>query len=562
MKFTRPEDIKALSAADIAALLVQARTEATEINAIADEDFSDENLADLEALASFIEEAEAEVATQETAAAERAERVAAARSKVEAPAEDVTETPAEEVVEEAALVAAGAAKPATRQSVVRRAAAVAPEVKVEDEKRAAPSITASADLRSFGTGAAMKDLDDVVQGAIERFSAMPSHKVGHARTRYGVASIKKARTDGFSVDNPDYRSFQDLITAASKEARLPGGNLVAAGGWCSPSETLYDLCTIESTDGLWDLPEVQANRGGIQFTKGPSFQDIYDLGGFLQTEAQAEAGTVKDCWDVECPPFEEVRLDAIGLCIRAGILTNATYPELIRRYLEGALIAQQHRVSANLISRAEAITGAAVSIPDVFPNAISLLSALELVAEGERQRWRLPFSATLEIILPRWVRAALRADLANRTGVDLTNVTDATLDAHFGTRGLRVQFLYNYQPLTIRTGAGTVPSPYVSVPATDYPDTIETIMYPAGTFVKLSTDVINLDAVYDSTGLSTNTYTALFAEEGIALANTCFEARRISLPFAVSGLTGAANINQDFGRPGPLNAVPIITVTA
>lgn len=551
MKFTIPEDIKALDAAALAALLVTARAEAAEINAIADEDFSDENLADLEALVSFIGEGDAQIAEAEAADAERTDRIAAARAAAtpaEAAAEEVVEEAAE-VVEEAALVAAA---PATRKPVVRRAAVVAPAVDLKDDKSTLPTIVAAADLRSFGTGAIMKDLDDVVQGAIERFSAMPSHKVGSSRTRYGVASIKKARTDGFSMDNTEYRSFQDLITAASKESRLPGGNLVAAGGWCSPSETLYDLCTIESTDGLWDLPEVQANRGGIQFTKGPSFQDIYDLGGFLQTEAQAEAGTEKDCWDVECPPFEDVRLDAIGLCIRAGILTNATYPELIRRYLEGALIAQQHRVSADLIRRAQLITGAAVNIPDVFPNAVSLLSALELVAEGERQRWRLPFSATLEIILPRWVRAALRADLANRTGVDLTNVTDAVLDQHFATRGLRVQFLYNYQPLTIRTGT---PGSYVNVPATDYPDTIETIMYPAGTFVKLSTDVINLDAVYDSTGLSTNTYTALFAEEGIALANTCFEARRISIPFAVSGLTGAANINQDFGQAPPLVAV-------
>lgn len=553
MKFQIPEDIKALDAEALSALLEKARDEAAEINAISDDDFTDENLADLEALATFIADAQAIVDESAAEAEDRAARLAAARAAVAAPeakTEDEPkaeeEAPKEEAkVEEPALVAAGAAKGR------RATAALAPKPTDEEDAKPVATITAAADLRSFSTGAAMKDLDDVVQGAIERFAAMPSHKVGHSRTRYGVASVKKGRTDGFSVDNKDYRTFQDLIQAASKESRLAGGSLTAAGGWCSPSETLYDLCTIESTDGLWDLPEVQANRGGIQFTKGPSFQDIYDLGGFLQTEAQAEAGETKDCWDVECPPFEEVRLDAIGLCIRAGILTNATYPELIRRYLEGALIAQQHRVSANLIARAEAITGAAVSIPDVFPNAVSLLSALELVAEGERQRWRLPFSATLEIILPRWVRAALRADLANRTGVELTNVTDQMLDQHFAVRGLRVQFLYNYQPLTVRTGT---PGSYVSVPATDYPDTIQTIMYPAGTFVKLSTDVINLDAVYDSTGLSTNTYTALFAEEGIALANTCFEARRISMPFSVSGLTGAANINQDFGQAPPLVA--------
>lgn len=555
MKFNIPEDIKTLDAAALSALLEAARAEAAEINGIADDDFTDENLSDLEALAAFIAEGDARVAEVEAESTDRAERIAAARAAVTAAPEEEAAAPEAEAEAEAEkekepVVASG--KPAPRTPVAQRTAQVAPKPTEDVEAKPLATIKAAADLRSFSTGSTMADLNDVVQGAMERFAAMPNTKIGNSRTRYGVASIQKGRTDGFSVDNKDFRTFQDLIQAASKESRLAGGSLTAAGGWCSPSETLYDLCTIESTDGLWDLPEVQANRGGINFTKGPSFQDIYDLGGFLQTEAQAEAGTEKDCWDVECPPFQDVRMDAIGLCIRAGILTNTTYPELIRRYLEGALIAQQHRVTADLIRRAVEITGPAVNIPDVFPNAVSLLSALELVAEGERQRWRLPFSATLEIVLPRWVRAALRADLANRTGVELTNVTDQMIDAHFAARGLRVQFIYNYQPLTIRTGAGTEGDPYVSVPATDYPDTIQTLMYPAGTFVKLSTDVINLDAVYDSTGLSTNTYTALFAEEGIALANTCFEARNIAIPFAVSGLTGAANINQDFGQPAPL----------
>jgi len=149
-------------------------------------------------------------------------------------------------------------------------------------------------------------------------------------------------------------------------------------------------------------------------------------------------------------------------------------------------------------------------------------------------------SATLEVLLPFWVRPALRADLANRTGVDLVNVTDATLDSYFSNRGLRVQWLYNYQSLSTTPGV-----------ATDYPDTLEMIMYPAGTFVMLTDDVIRLDAVYDSTGLSTNTYTALFAEEGVALANVCHDPRRLSIDFAVTGLTAAAIINQDFGEAPP-----------
>lgn len=557
MTFEIPKDLTALSGEDLAAALETARAEAREVNAIDDDAFTDENLERLEALTAFIEAGATVEAAEAAAAAEAAERRTNARNKAaevtaEPEVEETEDEPeveaetTEAIVEEAeekvpALAASATTTKKEKVRVVKRAAAAAPTVEIPN--RARPVITAAADVPGFALGGAMKDLDDVVKGAMERFQAMPRGKVGNVQNRYGVAQITKQRSDGLSIDN--FRSVQELIQAASNEFRLPGGSLTAAGGWCAPSETLYDLCTIESTDGLWNLPEVQVNRGGINFTKGPDFSTFYAyVSTAFQTEAQAEAGTVKTCIEVECPDFTDVRLDAAYACISAGILTNAAYPELIRRYVEGTLIAQQHAITARMIAAAQTITGAAIAVPDVWPNALSLLHALELVAEGERGRFRMARAATLEVILPFWVRPALRADLANRTGVELTNVTDQMLDAHFASRGIRVQWLYNYQPLDVTT-AGI---------AVDYPDTIETIMYPAGTFVQLTDDVIRLDAVYDSTGLSTNTYTALFAEEGVALANVCHTPRRLSLDFSVSGLTAAANINQDFGEAPPLVA--------
>lgn len=549
--FKIPEDLTALSGEDLAAALAEARAEMTELNAIDEAEFTDENLDRLKALLAFDE-----AGTQaEVALAEKANDVAATREAARTAAEKASATTADKAAAEAAeaeaaavaeaeAVAAAAAEAealvaAGRKRVVAKAAAGAPEPKVP-VARALPVITASADVPGFATGSVLKDLDDVAEGFIQRFSAMPRGKVGSVQNRYGVAQITKPRTDGLTIDK--FRSLQDLLQAASVEARLPGGSLTAAGGWCAPSETVYDLCTIESTDGLWDIPEVQVSRGGLNFTKGPSFEDFYAYAATaFQTEAEAEAGTLKVCIPVECPPFQDVRLDAAYACVSAGILTNAAYPELIRRYVEGTLIAQRHAVSARMIAAAEAITGAAVPIPDVWANALSILHALELVAEGERDRFRMARAATLEVLLPFWVRPALRADLANRTGVELTNVTDAMLDAHFTNRGMRVQWLYNYQSIAV-TG-DTV--------ATDYPDTLEAIMYPAGTFVMLTTDVIRLDAIYDSVGLSTNTYTAIFVEEGIALANVCHDPRRISIDFSVTGLTAAALINQDFGEAPP-----------
>lgn len=561
MDFEIPTDLTALSGEDLAAALVAARDAARQVNAIADDEFTDENLTYLKNLTDFIAAGDAHVEKTEADAAAKAAERAEARAKAEAltaepevedepETEEViepeaeVETPAEEVEEKVLITASGTPAKKEKTRVVKRAATAvtAPEI----PNQALPVITAAADAPSAGysMGAVLPSLEEVTKGAMERFQAMPRGKVGNVQNRYGVAHITKQRSDGLTLDN--YRSVQDLIQAASVESRLPGGSLTAAGGWCAPSETVYDLCSIESTDGLWDLPEVQVSRGGLNFTKGPSFEDFYAYAvTAFQTEAQAEAATVKVCIPVECPEFEDVRLDAAYVCISAGILTNAAYPELIRRYIEGTLIAQRHAVSAKMIAAAEAITGAAIAIPDVWANALSVLHALELVAEGERERFRMARAATLEVLLPFWVRPALRADLANRTGVDLINVTDAMLDSFFTNRGLRVQWLYNYQPLSVTPGV-----------ATDYPNTLEMIMYPAGTFVMLTDDVIRLDAVYDSTGLSTNTYTALFAEEGIALANVCHDPRRLSITFSVTGLTADAVINRDFGSSAVAYTAP------
>lgn len=552
MDFEIPEDVTALSGDALATAIESARAAGKAIVDLPEDQYGTEQADYLGKLMGFLTEAENK-AEADKAAAEHAVQVRAdALSKLnpETPAEPkVEETPevteptgtaevTETETEKEPVLASGSQK--GKEKVLERLAKNKTGEEEAPKPRPLPVITAAADVPGFATGSKLTDLDQVAEGFIQRYQAMPSGKVGNVQNRYGVAQLNMQRTDGLLPEN--YRSMQDLLQAASVEKRLPGGSLTAAGGWCAPSETMYDLCSIESTDGLLDLPTVRAPRGGIQFTKGPNFEDFYAyVATAFQTEAEAEAGTVKTCIEVECPPFQEVRLDAAYACISAGILTEAAYPELIRRYVEGVLIAQQHAVSAKLIADAEAITGPAINVADVWANALSLLHALELVAEGERQRFRMARSATMEVWLPYWVRPALRADLANRTGVEMTNVTDAMLDAHFSNRRLRVQWLYNYQPLDVDTNGI----------ATDYPDSIETIMYPAGTFVELTLDVIRLDAIYDSTGLSTNTYTAMFAEEGIALANVCHDPRRISMPFAVTGLTAAAIINQDFGEAPP-----------
>ena len=99
----------------------------------------------------------------------------------------------------------------------------------------------------------------------------------------------------FHQDNRDYRNDTELFYAASREARLEGKSLTAAGGWGAPSERALDFCELESIDGLFTAPEVTITRGGVQYTKGPTFADVFNssTGFWDMTEAVGEAGVVQ-----------------------------------------------------------------------------------------------------------------------------------------------------------------------------------------------------------------------------------------------------------------------------
>lgn len=542
--FQIPEDVTALDDSALAEALAAALTEAAQFDEIPDADLTDDHLARLQALADFATGAREAIAERETAATERADKIAAARATLTPPvvedeivdAEVVEEeAPKAEVVKEPVAAAAPARKPV----VARAAAAKAGTPKAEVEVfRPTPVLTASADVPGFTTGGALDDLDSVGKAMIARMKALPTGRVGGERglrNRYSVAKLDLAQTRTEGLTQTAFDSDQALVTKARDEKRLDGGALTAAGGWCAPSETLYDLCSISSTDGLLDLPTVNVSRGGIRFTKGGSFADLYgnpDLGWWL-TEAQVIAEEEKPCINIECPPFEEERLDAVGLCVRVPLLTQAAYPELVRWTIENALIAHQHIVDAALIAKIVA-GSTALDVEGTFETTIDSIAKIEQAANWIRQSWRMSFNETLEVLAPYWYRTTMRADLARRTGVDLINVSDATLESYFTARGVRIQWLYNYQPLT-GGPAGATPGPV------ETPDEAQIVIYPAGTWVKGTTDVITLDAVYDSQSLAVNTYTALFTEEGVLVANTCFDSYLITLPTCGSGRTGAAD---------------------
>lgn len=592
-----PENLSDLSAAELGDL----RSKAVDAfqTLYANGEFTDEDLATLGTLTDGIEVLSAEISAREQAAAERAAKAAEMAAKVgadkpagdskpapadddedDAPADDADDaddTPAEkkadaaedeaerQAAEKKAKAAAADVEPAAeidaepeavtaaaprgpiKLSGIRRhvhtpAPAITEETSVEDTAKARLTV---ADVPGFAadSDASFEDLAVALDRRLQGFNSgayAAAARAGRAMSeRHSLAVVRKHFDERATVSSPE--SADAAMAFAVNEKNLPGGSLVAAGGWCAPSETVYDLLEDESRDGLISLPEINVTRGGIKFTKGPKFADLYAAPSFNFTEEEAKAGKylpdtanpgankvgAKPVYNVPCTEFEEVRLSAAGIHVQANLLQQRGYPELVARTLRGALVAHEHKMSERIIAAMERQSTAVSMDAGQIGAAAPILTAIELQVEHYRYAQRLSRSTTLEAVFPYWVHGAIRTDLSRRQGVDLTDVNDARIDAWFKARGVNPQFVYDWQALTGAAGDFKV-----------WGTSLKFLLYSAGTFVKGGQDVITLDTVYDSVLLGQNDYTALFTEEGYLVAKRGHDARAVTVPINPNGGTG------------------------
>src|SRR5690606_34122552 len=99
---------------------------------------------------------------------------------------------------------------------------------------------------------------------------------------------------------PVIETSQDLVAAIQAATSLDNlipptfdpktGSLTAAGGWCAPSEQLYDFCAVPLATDLVVVPEVNiSTRGGIRWPNEPDLSGIFDSFEFFFTEPELEA---------------------------------------------------------------------------------------------------------------------------------------------------------------------------------------------------------------------------------------------------------------------------------
>jgi hypothetical protein len=371
----------------------------------------------------------------------------------------------------------------------------------------------------------------LAKAAAIRFSSMAATGRSGVRHQVGLGSITREYPAELTVtDGGNEEAVRRAVEYATDTSRLPGGSLVAAGGWCAPSETIYDIATFSTKTGLWSVPEITVTRGGLRWPQAPDFSDIYSNTGFIQTETQNIAGDEKPCYEIGCPDFDEVRLDAIGLCITAGILQQKGYPEMVAAIISESLNAHAHKVNQEKLARAAGLSQTVPAGSLRLGLFLDLLDVLELQAEDVRYKYRLQPTAELEAVLPLWLRGALRTDLQRRLNIDEPAVADAALNARFAQRNINAQWVYDWQDAYSNAANASDAGLFGGgAPIQQYPGSVDVLLYPAGTWLVANDPIITLDGIYDSTNIRTNGYTALFSEESLAVAKRQLESRKVRL---------------------------------
>ena len=455
------------------------------------------------------------------------------------------------------------------------------------------TITASADAIPNVAGGAFVDMGKVAQGFHQRAKSLRDG--GKA----SVATINLTASAEVISDKTSDADALDIINRATDPSSLDLTSLTASGGWCTPSETMFDLFGLDGATGLLSIPSITITRGGINvpgyigidsadgalwtWTEDQDSNNVAEIttiarvGGVVtvttaephsylvgqtvvvnssvaglngvvvvasvptattftyalagaDVASAAATGTVigqKHCFRIPCPEWTDYRLAALGYCFEHGNMTDRSFPELGRRYLELVVNAHLHAMSATQVAQIITAHSVPVTIPAGDSDAYGdLMSAIELQVADYRSEHGISDSVILEVLLPVWTLAYLRSNLAKRQGVDLLAVTDQQLAAHFATRSVRPQFLEDYQSL------------HDGTPATAWPTEVQFVLYPAGGFFLGNGGTIELGPMRDSMLNATNDFTLAWTEQFWLLGRRGPLARAVTVPVVANGVTG------------------------
>lgn len=438
---------------------------------------------------------------------------------------------------------------ATHRPTLADAQRLAPPTNLPPAKLA---VTASVDIPGVARDQTVNNLDNLVDIFQRKAKSM---RVTQDNPDYQTVATIRNDYQHTIDDRTSLGQVQELLDHLTSQEKKDA--LIAAGGWCAPSEIRYDFFNIACESGIIDLPTFGVSRGGIRFPISPSLADVFGtaFGGFsttfgvttnpwLWTEASdiaaATGSPTKPCIRIPCPTFDERRLECYGVCLTAGNLTDDAYPENTANFLRLLLAAHSHAVNGRIISTMVSLSSAAITTGEYSATDTAVFQqiygGISLAAVDYRARYGMCDDDILEVVAPYWMKSVIRADLAHRTGIEPDQVPDSQIISWFTNIGVRVQWVNDWQ-VRAASQFGN------ATPMTAWPTSATVMMYAAGTFLLGNGLSLDLGVVRDSVLNATNDHTAAWSEECHLVARVGHEARQYTIAFNVTGRTGIANIN-------------------
>lgn len=293
-------------------------------------------------------------------------------------------------------------------------------------------------------------------------------------------------------------------------------------------------------------------------------EDLQDPDYFIRNPKKAIFGP--------CVEWAEERMHSAYLWIEEDILRNHTYPELAERFMNDALVSHARYMNETYIrwivahsDRLDPFWAGApgwggpgdpprngvvppgpmsypvpVSTNNWYPGsaidygsyglygmgsaAEAVLERIGYLATWFRDVYRQPFTTSLEGFAPFWFREFLKVDIERKLNRQhKLPVSNAEVDAYLRQWGVRLQWVYDWQQMPSTEYSpkyDDVMSSHI-MPRGGWPNAVDIVLYPAGSWVKAEQEIIRLDSTYDSNRLRNNRFTSLFLEDAWMLLNRC-----------------------------------------
>lgn len=540
-EFTMPEVLDGLSLTELTALREAALAAFAALRGSAEtpDALAPATLDAMEVLAANIESIDAASTALSTAAAAHTARADGLANRF-----PVASTPEPEVVPEpeaepaaapdpVPVVAAAPVVPAPRRPSAAAVVANAPAVVVPTRSGGRPIIAAASDMPSASLGQRYDSLNDnaLRTGLMRHIESMPRSGDGHAK---GTSfSLTTEYPEELVASGPH---DTDVLRRAVDQARLPGGGIIAAGGWCAPPDQRYDVCTTASMWGAVSLPTVQIPRGSMSYFQNLDYSAVaanLTNAAACYTAAELEDDdpmVEKPCFEIPCIEPVSLTLDVCSICLRVGILQAKAFPELISAYVDQLLVAHAHFLNARDITQMLAINtadGSTATLAATFGAIAPFLDGLDLQATALRYREGRPLDSTVEAMAPAWLSGEFRSDYTKRE-IKGSASAMAEISAGLAERNISMQWVSDWQDSAFVAAA---PGPLL------WPATADVLLYSAGALVKGETGVIDVGPMYDSTLLTINRQQLLFAETASQIGRFCGGSVLVTVPLCPSGET-------------------------